>query len=71
MESVVLNKSSGLHIFSPLMPTFTSITEKETGFLKYFLGPAVTLPICACFIRFKGAKARTEIMTAAFIVDYK
>lgn len=53
------------------MPTFTSITEKETGFLKYFLGPAVTLPICACFIRFKGAKASTEIMTAAFIVDYK
>lgn len=53
------------------MSTFMSITEKETGFLKYFLGPAVTLPICACFIRFKGAKADTKIMTAAFIVDYK
>lgn len=53
------------------MSTFTSITEKETGFLKYFLGPAVTLPIRACFISFKEAKAGTKIMTTAFIVDYK
>lgn len=70
LESVVLNKSSGLH-FQPLMSTFTSITEKETGFLKFFLDPAVTLPIRACFISFKGAKAGTKIMTTAFIVDYK
>lgn len=60
-----------VHQSLQFLSTFTSITEKETGFFKYFRGPAVTLPICACFIRFEGAEAGTKIMTAAFIVDYK